>query len=252
MDEEKIEKTVEDVVVDDIKKIHKDYGTFVMPICILIVIIVGALLLFLVKGSIASAANSAKAGYEKAKDEQYTESYNVAYQKAYDKNRLSQVISISIGDIKEISRLEVLKVSEQGYTVQDKETEKQGIHFWTKNTVFGIYTIDMSVADFIVDSKNNYVLVKIPEPVLTTQPSGQYDTLLFKNDNGIFDGNDEAGSELAKKQLIAGESVLTTKIEGNQNYRSKARESAIEIIENLIHVLNPDNSSLKVDVVYFD
>ena len=250
MDEEKIEKAVEDIVVDDIKKIHKDYGTFVMPICALIIVIAIALVAILIKGSITSAAKSVGKGYSKAVEDQYQIAYKKAYDKAYEENKLSQKVSISIGDIKEISRLEVLKVSEQSYTVQDNETKKQGISYWTKNTVFGIYTVDLTVAEFIVDTNSNYILVRIPEPVLTIAPSGVYETLLFKKQG--TDGNDRAGSELAKKQLKAGEASIRESIEGNQNYRNKAKDAAVETIKNLIHVLNPDNASLEPEVVFFD
>lgn len=251
MEENKIIQTVEKMAVDDIKKIHKDYGTYLMPICALIVIIVALLGFYLVRGSIKTAAESVSNDFEKAKNEQYSEVFDEAWQKAYNKNRLSQEISIFIGDIQEISKLEVLKVSEQSYTIQDKETKNAGITYWTKNTVFGIYTVDLSIAEFIVDNKNNYILVRIPEPSLTVSPSGQYETKLYRKTT-LSDGNNEEGSELAKKQLKAGEAALKKKIETNQSYKIKAKESAEEIIKNFIYVLNPDNDSLTIEIEYLN
>lgn len=251
MGENKIIQTVEKITVDDIKKVHKDYGTFLIPICALIIFIAALLGLYLVRGSIEAAAESVSDNFEKVKNEQYSEAFNEAWQKAYNKNRLSQEISVFIGEIQELSKLEVLKVSEQSYTIQDEETKNAGITYWTKNTVFGIYTVDLSIAEFIVDNKNNYILVRIPEPTLTVSPSGQYETKLFKKTT-IFDGNNEDGSKLAKKQLKAGEAALKTKIETNQSYKTKAKESAEEIIKNFIYVLNPDNDSLIIEIEYLN
>ena len=251
MEENKIIKTVEKMTIDDIKKVHKDYGTFLVPICVSIIVIATVLAFYLIRDSIEIAAKSVSKNFEEAKTEQYNASFEEARQKAYDKNRLSQEVSIYIGDIQEISKLEVLKVSEQSYTIQDEETKKAGITYWTKNTVFGIYTVDLSIAELIVDKKNNYILVKIPEPVLTISPSGQYETKLYRKIK-FSDGNNEEGSELAMKQLKAGEAALKTKIETNQSYKTKAKESAEEIIKNFIYVLNPDNSSLIIEIEYLN
>lgn len=151
-------------------------------------------------------------------------------------------------DVRESAELEVLRVSDIEY-IYSKEDED--VQRWTAVKGYGVYTVNLSMGEFLIDNARQYVLVRVPEPELARAGLDyEYESYLFEN--GIFNGSIREGVDLAREDLKSAQNQLHIKLTSNQLYYESAQKCTEEIIRNLVKNCNPDVTDLIVDVEFID
>lgn len=175
--------------------------------------------------------------------------YNVAEASYHVKNRGT----ISIENIQDKANLEVLKVSDVEYITNEKKEDK--VISWLEVPGNGVFTIDMSLSEFIVDDVHNYVLARVPKPEIQTE-SIEIDTqnikkLFYKDNRWIDNGSIEEGENLAIRQLSEAQTKIQEDIQSNERYFEIAKTSAESIIKQLIRSVNEDVTNLDIEVEFY-
>lgn len=220
----------------------------VLIVLILVVVVAG---IFLFNYALTEASESAKNAYQNALDAQKQEAYecfyNAGYRIAEEKYHVENNVTISVENVKEEAQLEVLQVSDVEY-VHDEENNTK---IWTAILGHGVYTVDLSLAEYLVDNERQYVLVRVPEPQLNIAGLDyQYENYLFED--GVFNGSTKKGVDRAMGDLKTAQNQLLVKLTTTQTYYENAEKSAKMMIENLVKNLNPDVANLIVDVEFVD
>lgn len=203
------------------------------------------------RGIINAGATAAMDSYTAAYDTEKNEAYETIRQYFYDsaesKYHVSNRVSISIGELKEEAKLEVLEVSDTEYIIVD-----EGINSWLEVPGKGTYIVDLQAAEFIVDDERGYVLVRAPYPELADV------TVDFKNVKKLFFRDDKwhnesysDGEDLARDQLSKADALIQREFESNEYYYKSAQEAAISSIICLVEQLNPDVEGLTVEVEFY-
>ena len=247
------------VETNDVQKLKKKRWRFrlnkrtvpIFAIVLSIVMIIAIIVIF--KDTVSTGAEALADGYNNA----YTEEKDATYQKQYDiyknsaeeKFHVSNRVSIYIGELKEVEKLEVLKVSDVEFVIEDNNDEN--IVSWLEVPGEGMFVVDLKNGEFVVDNERAHVLVKVPYPELTniTIDYANVNNLLFED--GVFNGSNRIGEELAKKQLGEAELLLEKEFTSNENFYLNAQKVAVNIIEALIKQLNPEVENLTVDVEFY-
>ncbi len=198
-------------------------------------------------GEVCSAAGEA---YHQALEEQSRETYESFYESAFSaaekKYHVSNEVKITIENIREESELEVLQVSDIEYVFHEDNNK-----IWTAVRGHGIYTVDLEISEFVIDSERQYVLARIPKPRLNTAGLDyEYENYLFKD--GIFNGNTSEGVALARQDLKTAQNQLQEKLLATQAYYEMAENSAQELVEKMIRNFNPGLPGLTVEVEFMD
>lgn len=218
---------------------------------------------FLYMDIITRGTEAASDSYDDARDQKaeevYDSFYDASYKRAWETYYTKNRVDITIGDLKEQNKLEVLQVSCVDYAITSDEdkgklsfiTDKlTGTHdYWIEIPGSGVFVVNMQEAEFITDNERDYVLVRIPQPELGP----------FKVDVGGIKplvtsegGKAKEGIDVANESIKEGERRMTQEIMNNQDYYTKASESARFILTNLIKQLNPKRENLVVDVEFVD
>lgn len=216
--------------------------------------------IFLLVGSVFSSravtvgAEAAAAAYDEAeltaKQNMYNEFYSSAYEKSFENNKVSNNISISIGEVREMAKLEVLRVSTVQYIPENNEDNDKGITAWLEVPGFGVYTVDLLAGEYIIDNERKSVTVRVPEPVLE-QVTIDYQGVerLFFNNEG-FNESYRVGEEIARKQLKQGYEKIYNELKSDTSYYYSAISSAEKLIKRLIIDLNRNVDGLVVEVEF--
>lgn len=196
-------------------------------------------------------ANGYNEAYAKEKESVYQSFYNKFYDKAKNKYLVSNRAHISIGDVKEVGRLEVLKVSDVEFVIKDSKDNSNNITSWLEVPGQGTFVVDLEAAEFIVDDERYNVLVRVPYPELTniTIDYKNVKSLLFEND--IFDDSYMVGEDLARSQLNEGDMLIKKEFTSNQNFFLSAQDAARNSIICLVNQMNPEIKDLSVDVEFY-
>ena len=158
----------------------------------------------------------------------------------------SNRITISIENVRETANLEVMKVSDVVYIIEDEKNQA-----WLKATGTGVYTVNMAAGEYVIDNERQYVLVRIPRPELKVDLRNT--ELLFYKDGSIFsNGSIVEGEDLARRQRIEAQTQLLEDIQSNQMFYQNAEASAITLIESLVRGFNTNIPDLQVDVEFFE
>lgn len=224
---------------------------------LLLAVAAGMIILYLVTETVSIGADSAKDAYEAAKNaksrEVYQSFYDTAYESAEEAYHLSNQVRITLGDIRETAALEVLSVSAVGYSVQDK-ADNNAATSWLKVTGTGTYTVNLQAGEYIVDDERQYVLVRVPKPVLTGFSTSDTEPMLFEDGSfmGFFNGDNSTGADLALAQVKEAALDAKLSITSNQRFYQSAEASAELMIENLVRALNQDVENLTVEIEFMD
>ena len=233
-------------------KFKKGTGTV---ICIVLMIVMVAAALMLFQNVIFNGAEALADGYNAAFVSEKEAAYQALYQKYYDKaeaeHHVANRASIYIGNIKETEKLEVLKVSDVEFIVEDSGDNSGNITSWLEVPGEGTYVVDLSAAEFIVDNERAHVSVRLPYPELTNVAIDYSNVkkILFKDD--VFNGSYKQGEELAMKQLGQGDLLIKKEFASNEHFYLNAQEAAISTIQCLIRELNPKVEDLTIDVEFY-
>ena len=196
-------------------------------------------------------ADSYNHSYETEKEETYKKKYESYKENAERKHHVSNRVNIYLENIQESQKLEVLKVSDVEYIINNKEDNKGNIVSWLEVPGEGTFVVDLKAGEYVIDNEHNHVSVRVPYPELTNVKIdySNVNKILFKDD--LFNGSYKEGEDLARQQLGEPELLIRKEFTSNQNYYISAQNSARTIISNLIKQLNPDNSELSVDVEFY-
>lgn len=198
------------------------------------------------------SANAIAEAYESTKDttveEKRQELWNKGYAKGEAENHTRNQGTISIVEVRETANLEVMKVSDVVYVIDDDK----GTQSWLKATGMGVYTVNLAAGEYLIDDERQYVLVRVPRPELATVNLDETEPLLIKDNKISFNGSVSKGEDLAQTQRAEAQMKLTEDIESNQTFYQNAEESAKTLIESLVRKFNPKVEDLKVDVEFFD
>lgn len=219
-----------------------------LPVCLAIL---GVLFFIQSIGVLTDAtASSFSTELEREKEDTYRDIYQWAFERAERENHVMNVVSISLDGIQETSKLEVLRVSDTEYVIEKAENNAQNIESWIKIDGTGIFTVDLSLGEFITDPEQKYVLARVPAPMLTDIKSDVPQLIFSRND--FWDESYEAGEALTREQIAKGEAALRNKMTTNQFFRESADQAAKQFISSFIRKLNPDIPDLTVDVEFLD
>ena len=219
-------------------------------LCLIIVMIaIGSIFVI---NALNIAVSSAESAYSDSLKMQREETYQAFYQTSFDiaeeKYHVENAVTISVEDVRESAELEVLRVSdiEYIYSKEDEDARR-----WTAVKGYGIYTVNLSMGEFLIDNTRHYVLVRVPEPELARAGLDyEYESYLFED--GIFNGSIREGVDLAREDLKSAQNQLQIKLTSNQLYYESAQKCTEEIIRNLVKNCNPDVSDLIVNVEFID
>lgn len=178
--------------------------------------------------------------------------YDWAFDKAEKNSHVSNRGSITIGDIKEQSKLEVLQVSDEEFVVQNTGEDRAKETAWIAVPGKGVFTVDMEISEFLIDNERHTVIARVPKPRLTSSEIIDEDIKIYNVETGTLkNGNYSRGEEIADAQLKEGFDMIKEKLSGQQ-YLSWAEESANRIITDLIKNLNPDIEDLNIEIEFID
>lgn len=246
------EEAFEDDSVKGKTKIHKRKGGllfWLIELMIVIAIVYVGIRVFLnISSHISSSYESA---FSEAQEAAYQNQYWNYYKKAEEAYHVANRVTISVGQIKEQAKLEVLRVTDVEYVIE-KENGLIRTNAWIEVPGKCIYTVDLQAAEFIVDNARSYVLVRAPYPERTeiTIDYQNIKELLFVGDKWI-DGSNKRGEELARKQISEADILIKKEFASNQQYYISAQKAAQTIIEYMVCGFNPEVKNLKVEVEFF-
>lgn len=197
-----------------------------------------------------------KETYNSAKENNIQSVYNSVYENSFraaeEKTHVSNSITIRIEDVREMANLEVLRAGDVEYVVTNKEDHPDNITSWIEVPGTGIFTVDLSCAEFIVDSRHQHVLIRVPQPVLTDFKVDIENTkqLLWRDD--IFNGSVKVGEDEMRNQISEGVMRLKEYLTTNRMIHENAVNSAKNMIESFLKQLNPEISDLTVEVEFIE
>lgn len=222
---------------------------------IFVLIVVSSVLV--IKRSVFLGVSGAKDGfsdaYENACDSTYQQFWETAYNISEESHHVSNDVAISISSVKEKSNLEVLKVSDVVYIISDADDTKSGTTSWLKVNGTGVFTVNLTAAEYLVDNNRHYVLVRIPSPVLDSDNISidSFESLFYKENKMNFSNSVQNGERLAQAQLNEARQQIQEDFLASENYDKIAKSSAESMIVALIKGLNSDISDLQVNVEFY-
>ena len=197
------------------------------------------------------AMNSA---YEAAKlsasDTVYSEFYDSSFQRAEEKHHVSNEVVITVDNISETADLQVLEVSDVQYVIHDKSDNKENITSWLEVPGKGVFTVDLTSAEFTVDTERSFVRVRVPEPVVTCSVDySGVKQLNFRND--ILDESYKVGEDMARDDISEGLALIRRNLADNSQFTGTAEKSARSIISSLVKNSNPEVADIEVQVEFY-
>ena len=199
------------------------------------------------KDAMNSAYQAAKLS---ASDTVYSEFYDNSFQRAEEKHHVSNEVVISVENISDTADLQVLEVSDVQYIIRDRGDNKENITSWLEVPGKGVFTVDLTSAEFTVDTERKFVRVRVPEPTVTCSVDYSGVKLLnFKND--IFDDSTSIGEDKARDDISQGLALITQNLTSNTQFTGTAEKSAKSIITSLVKNSNPEIDGLEVQVEFF-
>lgn len=201
---------------------------------------------------------------EEASQKIYQQFYNTAYEMAEEAHHTSNRVSISIGNLRETQKLEVLAVSEVSYQAE-KQEEQGGIaeaitgflnkesNSWLEVPGSGVFTVNLQAGEFIVDEVRQTVLIRIPGPELTNFTLDYENVeVLYFDEGGVLKNSAKYGVDKAMKQLQNAELELIQEVSNNQELYNRARAATENMLTQLVRQLNPHLLNLTVEVEFLN
>lgn len=192
-------------------------------------------------------------------EEAYNYFYDNAYKLAEKRNHVKNEVILDVSGIRNDPILEVFTVSASDikmYKIEGQETVfnitlKNGGVVVLEGSCTGIFTVDLNMAEAVVDNENKYVLVRVPAPSLTDFTTAEFDVKYFDRETKILNGSTKQGVDAAIEDTKDMTEILHKKIMSNVEARNMATESAKMLIENTVKRLNPGVDGLTVEVEFF-
>ena len=228
------------------------FGQYGVTIAAITFVILAAVCLYLLSGSIkigaAAMADSYNLAYIAEKDAAYQKLYKNAFDRAKENYHVSNTVVISIGNLEETAKLELLKANDVEFITENREDNSGHVTAWLEVSGEGTFVVDLKAAEFIIDNERRHVLVRTPKPELTNIEITGAKSRLFKD--GILNGSYGEGVNLALKQRREAALRIQKALISNQYIYNAAQTVARNTITNLVRQFNPDIPDLTVDVAF--
>lgn len=190
--------------------------------------------------------------FSATRDNTFAAFYQTAHNFAEEQNHVSNYVTIAIEAEREVSRLEVLTVSDSEFIIKDAGSGN-GATSWLEVQGKGVFTVDLDAAEFIADSKRQYVLVRIPNPVLTNcSLSGTGKQFWHSSNFPLANGSIAEGVRLSQEQFAEGRVRLEDSMRQNRRFHEAAQSAAKLMIEAVVKKWNPDIPDLYVEIEFFE
>lgn len=221
-----------------------------IEVVLLFIFVIAALYLWessIQTGAEALAGNRATA-FASEKEDAYQRWYDSAFERAEERYHSSNFLAINIGSFEESNKLEVLKVNDVEFIVENREDNSGNITAWLEVTGEGTFTVDLQAAEFIVDNQRQHVQVRAIYPELDNVTIIKAEMRLFRDD--WMNGSYSEGVDLALKQRNEASLRIQKALTANQYIHEQARVVAERAIINLVKQFNPGNTDLVVEVEF--
>lgn len=221
---------------------------FILQIAVSGILILAAVLL------VCAGINQIKEFYNTAREKAYNGIYQMAFEFAETRNHVSNQAVITVEGIQEVSRLEVLTVRDSEFIIKNKDGNDKTTS-WLEVQGVGVFTVDLSAGEYIVDTERKYVYVRVPKPVLTecaVTGTGKR----FWNDGGVFynffNGSIADGVRLSQEQMSEGRMKLEDSMRKSRIFNEASKDAAISMIESLVQQWNPNIPDLQIEVEFME
>lgn len=231
---------------------------------IIILAVVLAILLcvcvYLVIDTISIGTKAVNDAYDEAKSNAISDTYNAFYERSYTDSEkahhVKNVAAISVGNLREVQKLEVLKVYDVVYNSKEVENDKlfsADIDAWLEVPGYGVFTVNLHASEFIIDDERQYVLVRVPVPELSTFDIDDAGVaMLHYTENNGFTEQPKAGVDLAEQQYKEAYIEMQERIRGEQEYVNKAKNATKNVLKTLVTQLNPQLPELVVEIEFME
>ena len=231
-------------------------------ICTAVAVIMFIWSVCLFGGTVAAGAESAARKFQERK-ESVSENirqkfYDGAFQQAEKKYHVRNRAAITLGNLREEGRLEVLEISGVEY-IAGYEGKTNA---WLQVSGRAAYTVDLRVAEYLIDEERAIVRIRLPRPVLSEPWVEKADILFLEEEKGALDqilektpllGNHAGeGTRFADRQIEEGRNKIRASMLSNQSFYEYAKEAAETILTNLVKDLNADTPDLAVQIAFYD
>ena len=235
------------------RKKKKDSQVLIAFLSILLLCLATGSYIFLSRGiSVGAAAliNNYDAAFITEKDSAYQKQYKIAYDNAEKNYHVSNRATISIGNLEEVQRLEVLKANDVEFITEDRDDNSGNVTAWLEVEGEGTFVINLQAAEFLVDNERRHVLARIPNPELANISIIKTTRRLFADDwkNGSY----SEGVDLALKQRNEASLQIQKSLLSNQFVFDSACSAAESTLKNLIQQFNQDIPDITVDVEFIE
>ena len=194
-------------------------------------------------------ADAYEANYLLDKEAARKDVYDKVYNFAENEYHVSNRVNIELGDLKEKADLEVLKVNDIEYIIDDGSKNDSHANCWASFPGEAVFIVNLQAGEYIIDNARSYILVRVPAPELSNISIGTASKLLFEDDwsNGTY----SQGEEMARKQMKEAQVLVTKEFLSNQFFYLNAQNSAKNQITELVKQMNPNVEELIVEVEFF-
>lgn len=239
------------------QNLKKELGINPMTIltCVLVILILTAAFIpfMIVKNGAKSMYNEFTTqynDYSKKIEEAIT---NYIYDLEETANHSSGSVYINLGEIKEVSNLQVYEVGHDAYVIENKEDNPKRTTLWLFYSAVGTYKVDLSNAEFAVDNINKKVTVTIPELEFNWSFIYEDSKIIFEADDIDlnFENNGKITDQIQSRLLSKANDEMVSYFVNNQENDDKAKQAAKDSIERMIKMLNPNITDITVEVIYY-
>ncbi len=194
-----------------------------------------------------------KRNYNTAKQDTYNGFYQTAYNFAEQQNHVSNYALISVEAAREVSRLEVLSVNDSEFVIKNADKNDRTIS-WLEVQGTGVFTVDLAAGEFITDPERQYILVRVPRPVLTECKVSGTGKQFWKRAEFLpfFNGSVAEGVQLSQNQLKEGRIKLEDAMKQDRRFYDESQKAAVSMIESLVKQWNPSVPDLQVEVEFIE
>ena len=223
-----------------------------MVVIICLTVVFAGVSAYLFSATVAKGIAAANDAYSSSRVDTEKSVYQMFYDAAEARYHVRNEEAISVDNIREKANLEVLKVCDVEYIIQEGDKNNKGITSWLEVPGEGMFTVDLETSEFIVDNQHRHITARIPNPVLSECRVIYQDVVTLEFKNNAFHDSIRDGEDLAKKQLNEAYMKIMTEFTSNPKFFLAARSSAEKMVVNLIKSVNPDIPDLTVEVDFID
>lgn len=239
-----LKTTTNNVSDSETTNTEKKKGPLWPIILITTISVISSAILLTISG--VNAKTSCEDTFSRVYEETRQDTYDQYKQQAFDyfekQNHVSNRAVLTVGSIKEENSLEVLSVSDCWIKISDPDDDADRTTRWVEFNASGVYTVDMSASEFIIDDYNDFILVKLKTPQLNHIALGT-DTkvYLYTYEKGFlkWNGDYDSGVKMMLNDRAEALDKLTELLESNDANLAKAKASAESLIRTFIKNVNP-------------